>query len=200
MPEAVRDSSPPVSNAPSSSAPPMSAESHPGPASTWEAMVQLHFARVYRHAFHLTHNQQDAEDLTQETFIRVFRGWSSYKPGSVEGWLHRITLNLFINDYRRRRRTPFCVPLEEGKLALPSSGQTPAEILDGLLLAPDVEDALRAITPAFRNVVILIDAVGLSRTEVARLIGVKPATVSTRLFRGRQQLRVLLAHRLPATG
>ena len=161
--------------------------------------MQLHFVRVYRYAFHLTHNRQDAEDLTQETFIRVFRGWSSYKPGSVEGWLHRITLNLFINDYRRLRRTPFCVPIEEIRPELPSSGRTPAEILDDLLFDPDVGDALRAITPAFRNVVILIDAVGLSRTEVARLIGVKPATVSTRLFRGRQQLRVSLAHRLPAT-
>jgi RNA polymerase sigma-70 factor (ECF subfamily) len=83
---------------------------------------------------------------------------------------------------------------------VPSSGRTPAEILDDLLFDPDVVDALRAITPVFRTVVILSDAVGLSRTEVARLIGVKPATVSTRLFRGRQQLRVLLAHRLPAVG
>lgn len=175
-------------------------ESTRGPASSWEAMVELHSAQVYRHAFRLTKNQQDAEDLTQETFIRVFRAWSTYRPGSVEGWLHRITTNLFINEYRRLRRTPPGLPLDEIWPGLPSPCRSPAEILDDRMFDPDVEDALAAVTSTFRTVVILIDAVGLTRSEVARLIGVKPATVATRLFRGRQQLRLSLAHRLPAAG
>ena len=60
---------------------------------TWEEIVEQHSARVYRLAYRLTGNQHDAEDLTQEVFVRVFRSLSSYTPGTFEGWLHRITTN-----------------------------------------------------------------------------------------------------------
>src|SRR5690606_1583919 len=63
---------------------------------TWEQVVPEHSARVYRLAYRLTGNRQDAEDLTQEVFVRVFRSLSSYTPGTFEGWLHRITTNLFL--------------------------------------------------------------------------------------------------------
>ena len=59
---------------------------------------------MYRLAYRLTGNQHDAEDLTQETFVRVFRSLASYKPGTFEGWLHRITTNLFLDMVRRRSR------------------------------------------------------------------------------------------------
>src|SRR5690625_7007848 len=71
---------------------------------TWEEIVREHSARVYRLAYRLTGNQADAEDLTQETFIRVFRSLHSYQPGSFEGWLHRITTNLFLDGARKRSR------------------------------------------------------------------------------------------------
>ncbi|HEV7627384.1 MAG TPA: sigma-70 family RNA polymerase sigma factor, partial [Streptomyces sp.] len=71
---------------------------------TWEDIVRLHSARVYRLAYRLTGNPHDAEDLTQETFIRVFRSLASYRPGTFEGWLHRITTNLFLDMVRRRGR------------------------------------------------------------------------------------------------
>ena len=71
---------------------------------TWDQIVRDHSARVYRLAYRLTGNQQDAEDLTQETFLRVFRSLSSYTPGTFEGWLHRITTNLFLDQVRRRKR------------------------------------------------------------------------------------------------
>ena len=73
-------------------------------APSWEQIVEEHSPRVYRLAYRLTGNQHDAEDLTQETFIRVFRSLSSYTPGTFEGWLHRITPNLFLDQARRRQK------------------------------------------------------------------------------------------------
>ena len=73
-------------------------------APSWEDIVRDHSARVYRLAYRLTGNKHDAEDLTQETFVRVFRSLHSYTPGTFEGWLHRITTNLFLDQARRRQR------------------------------------------------------------------------------------------------
>ena len=70
---------------------------------TWDDVVE-HRSLVYRLAYRLTGNPQDAEDLTQDVFVRVFRSLSSYRPGSFEGWLHRITTNLFLDGVRRRAR------------------------------------------------------------------------------------------------
>ena len=70
-------------------------------------MVRDHSARVYRLAYRLTGNTHDAEDLTQEVFVRVFRSLDTYTPGTFEGWLHRITTNLFLDMARRRQRIRF---------------------------------------------------------------------------------------------
>src|SRR6059058_1190977 len=68
---------------------------------SWDQVVREHSARVYRLAYRLSGNAQDAEDLTQETFIRVFRSLANFAPGTFEGWLHRITTNLFLDMVRR---------------------------------------------------------------------------------------------------
>ena len=73
---------------------------------SWDEIVRTHSARVYRLAYRLTGNQHDAEDLTQEVFVRVFRSLSSYTPGTFEGWLHRITTNLFLDTVRRKAAHP----------------------------------------------------------------------------------------------
>src|SRR5258708_1206456 len=74
---------------------------------SWEDVVREHSARVYRLAYRLTGNSHDAEDLTQEVFVRVFRSLPSYTPGTFEGWLHRITTNLFLDGVRRKKRVRF---------------------------------------------------------------------------------------------
>ncbi len=71
---------------------------------SWDELVREHGDRVYRLAYRLSGDAQDAEDLTQDTFIRVFRSLSDYQPGTFEGWLHRITTNLFLDMVRRRNR------------------------------------------------------------------------------------------------
>src|SRR5271170_8503081 len=88
-------------------------EGQPAPAvadwtpPSWDEVVRDHSARVYRLAYRLTGNSHDAEDLTQEVFMRVFRSLSSYTPGTFEGWLHRITTNLFLDMTRRKQRIRF---------------------------------------------------------------------------------------------
>ena len=74
---------------------------------TWDEIVDQHSDRVYRLAYRLTGNPHDAEDLTQEVFVRVFRSLSTYTPGTFEGWLHRITTNLFLDQARRKQRIRF---------------------------------------------------------------------------------------------
>ncbi|MFC2687604.1 MAG: sigma-70 family RNA polymerase sigma factor, partial [Arachnia propionica] len=66
-------------------------------APTWAELVRDHSAQVYRLAYRLTGNRHDAEDLTQDVFVRVFKSIHNFQPGTLEGWLHRITTNLFLD-------------------------------------------------------------------------------------------------------
>ena len=70
---------------------------------SWDEIVREHTPRVYRLAYRLTGNVHDAEDLTHDVFIRVFRSLGTYTPGTFEGWLHRITTNVFLDKMRRKR-------------------------------------------------------------------------------------------------
>jgi RNA polymerase sigma-70 factor (ECF subfamily) len=165
----------------------------------WEQIVTEHSARVYRLAYRLTGNQHDAEDLTQETFVRVFRSLSTYTPGTFEGWLHRITTNLFLDQVRRRRRIRID-PWGDGtdQIAGPI-GLSPERGFEHANLDQDVQRALDALPPEFRAAVVLCDMEGLSYEEIAVTLGIKLGTVRSRIHRGRAQLRQALAHRAPTT-
>jgi RNA polymerase sigma factor (sigma-70 family) len=165
---------------------------------TWEDIVRTHSARVYRLAYRLTGNPHDAEDLTQEVFVRVFRSLSSYTPGTFEGWLHRITTNLFLDWARRKQRIRFEGLADEMVHRLPGSEPTPAEAFDDSHLDDDVQAALKALPPEYRAAVVLCDIEGFSYEEIAATLGVKLGTVRSRIHRGRAQLRAALEHRRPA--
>src|ERR1022692_1348808 len=164
---------------------------------TWEDIVRLHSARVYRLAYRLTGNPHDAEDLTQEVFVRVFRSLSSYTPGTFEGWLHRITTNLFLDSVRRKQRIHFEGLADEMAHRLPGSEPTPAQAFDDTHLDDDVQAALKALPPEYRAAVVLCDIEGFSYEEIAVTLGVKLGTVRSRIHRGRAQLRSALEHRRP---
>jgi RNA polymerase sigma-70 factor (ECF subfamily) len=166
---------------------------------SWEQIVAEHSARVYRLAYRLTGNPYDAEDLTQETFIRVFRSLSSYTPGTFEGWLHRITTNLFLDQVRRRRRIRM-EPLGDDAqhVANPVGPGSPERGFEHANLDQDVQRALDALSPEFRAAVVLCDIEGLSYEEIAVTLGVKLGTVRSRIHRARAQLRDSLAHRAPS--
>jgi RNA polymerase sigma-70 factor (ECF subfamily) len=165
---------------------------------SWDEVVRTHTARVYRLAYRLTGNPHDAEDLTQEVFVRVFRSLSSYTPGTFEGWLHRITTNLFLDQVRRKARIRFdALPDDAERLASPDRG--PAQVYDDEHFDTDVQAALDALPPDFRAAVVLCDLEGLSYEEIAATLGIKIGTVRSRIHRGRSQLRAALAHRAPVT-
>jgi RNA polymerase sigma factor (sigma-70 family) len=164
---------------------------------SWDDIVREHSARVYRLAYRLTGNRQDAEDLTQEVFVRVFRSLSTFRPGTFEGWLHRITTNLFLDQARRRQRIRFdALPDDvndklEGLLPSPDR-----ELFDDMFDA-DIESALAALPPEFRAAVVLCDVESLSYEEIADVLDVKIGTVRSRIHRGRSMLRAALLHRAP---
>ncbi len=160
----------------------------------WDELVRQHADRVYRLAYRLSGNQHDAEDLTQETFIRVFKSLQNYQPGTFEGWLHRITTNLFLDMVRRRGRIRMDA-LPEDYDRVPSNGPTPEQIYHDAHLGPDLQAALDSLPAEFRAAVVLCDIEGLSYEEIGATLGVKLGTVRSRIHRGRQALRDHLAAR-----
>ena len=171
----------------------------PYAAPSWDDVVRDHGARVYRLAYRLTGNQHDAEDLTQEVFVRVFRSLSQYTPGTFEGWLHRITTNLFLDQMRRKARIRFDGLPDDAADRIPSREAGPAQLIDDRSYDADVQAALDALPPDFRVAVVLCDIEGLTYEEIADLLGIKLGTVRSRIHRGRAQLRESLAHRTPRT-
>lgn len=167
---------------------------------SWEDVVRHHSGRVYRLAYRLTGNQHDAEDLTHDVFIRVFRSLGSYEPGTFEGWLHRITTNLFLDRMRRKQRIRFDALSEDAAARLPERSAGPAQSYDDTHFDDDVQRALDALSPEFRAAVVLCDIEGLTYEETAQVLGVKLGTVRSRIHRGRALLRQSLAHRAPASG
>lgn len=165
----------------------------------WEDIVREHSPRVYRLAYRLTGSVADAEDLTQETFVRVFRSLHSYQPGNFEGWLHRITTNLFLDQARRRSRLRFD-PLGEAGERLPAAhdAHEPERGFEHGNLDLDIQAALAALPPKYRVAVVLCDIEGLSYEEIAATVGVKLGTVRSRIHRARALLREQLSHRRPA--
>jgi RNA polymerase sigma-70 factor (ECF subfamily) len=164
---------------------------------SWEDIVREHSGRVYRLAYRLTGNQHDAEDLTQEVFVRVFRSLSSYTPGTFEGWLHRITTNLFLDQARRKQRIRFDALAEDAQDRLPGREPGPELAYEHNNLDYDVQAALDTLPPEFRAAVVLCDIEGLSYEEIAATLDVKLGTVRSRIHRGRALLREELAHRRP---
>lgn len=165
---------------------------------SWDEVVRLHADRVYRLAYRLSGNRADAEDLTQETFVRVFRSLANYTPGTFEGWLHRITTNLFLDMVRRRQRIRFEYLADDAAERLPAGrGGEPEHAFGQNNMDPEIEQALAALPPDFRAAVVLCDLEGLSYEEIAATLDVKVGTVRSRIHRGRVLLRNALAHRAP---
>ncbi|GGD00625.1 RNA polymerase sigma factor SigE [Tersicoccus solisilvae] len=164
----------------------------------WDELVRDHGPRVYRLAYRLSGNRQDAEDLVQETFIRVFRSLDTFQPGSLTGWMHRITTNLFLDSARRRSRVRFESLGEDGADRLPSAEPGPERSFEFAHLDLDVQAALNQLAPSFRAAVVLSDLEGYSYDEVADALGLKLGTVRSRIHRGRAKLRDALAHRDPS--
>ena len=159
-----------------------------GGTPSWEDIARRYGRFLYTLAFRLTGNDDDAQDLVQDVLLRVRKGLLSYRPGSMEGWLSRITTNAFLDDVRRRRRRPVePLPDEPERVTPPADAADDA--LAAQVLPEEVQEALRRLPAEYRVAVVLSDVVGLSYQEISNALDVPIGTVRSRLHRGRAQLR-----------
>jgi RNA polymerase sigma-70 factor (ECF subfamily) len=150
---------------------------------------------VYRFALSLTRDEADADDVVQETFLRAYRSWHTFIPGTdCRRWLFTICRNVFLRSRERQRPT---VDLEDGEQDAVAAGSVYAaarekgydDIYARLDLAPALRDAIDELAEPFRSAVILVDVEDLTYESAAEVMGVPIGTVRSRLFRGRRLLQ-----------
>lgn len=165
---------------------------------SWDEVVREYSPQVYRLAYRLTGQEADAQDLTQEVFIRVFRSLDSYRPGTFSGWLHRITTNLFLDQVRRtKRQRTWALGQYESDTPRAAHRDEPERGFEMANLDLDIQAALAALPPEYRVAVVLRDIEDLSYEEIADVLGISLGTVRSRIHRGRARLREALPHRSP---
>ena len=159
---------------------------------TWDEVARDYGRFIYTVAYRLTGNHDDAQDLVQEVLLRVRRGLATYQPGSMEGWLSRITTNAFLDEVRRKKRRPLDVvaDLPESRIGITAD---PDEVLAQTRLPDEVQAALRALPDDYRAAIVLCDVVGLDYAEIAAALDIPPGTVRSRIHRGRARLREALS-------
>ena len=157
----------------------------------WEEVAHRYGRFLYTVAFRLTGNEADAQDLAQDALLRVRRGLRTYRPVSMEGWLSRITTNLFLDEVRRRKRRPTDALPEDPDRVLPPS-PAPDEALAATVLPEHLQEALAALPVEFRAAVVLCDVAGRSYEEIAEALDIPLGTVRSRIHRGRSLLRSAL--------
>lgn len=154
--------------------------------------------QLYGGAMRLTRNPQDAEDLIQETYLKAYKNFDSFKQGTnLKAWLYRIMTNTYINSYRKAKRHPAessADDLSDFQLYTTaghdSTGLESAEV-EALKLMPDsaISEAMNDLPEDYRMVVYYADVVGLAYREIAEIMDTPLGTVMSRLHRGRKLLR-----------
>ena len=168
-----------------------------GEEAAWEDLVKVHTRRVYSICLRFTASVHEAQDLTQEVFLRVFRSLKSFRSaeGTFTVWLTRLTRNLLIDHYRRSRLDRSTDSLE-GQLPMLEERTAMSGRADGLLAGREASEVLQAalqkLSPELRETVILRDLEELEYREIAQVLNVPEGTVKSRLNRGRAELARVL--------
>jgi RNA polymerase sigma-70 factor, ECF subfamily len=168
-----------------------------GDDAAWEDMVKTHTRRVYAMCYRFTGKDSEAQDLTQEVFLRVFRTLRTFRAGeaSFVVWLTRVTRNLLIDHYRRTRLDRATDSIEE-QLPVLEERRAASARADGLLAGREASEilqgALAKLSPELRETIILRDIEELEYREIAQVLNVPEGTVKSRLNRGRAELARLL--------
>jgi len=162
----------------------------------FESELLPHADALYNFAYHLTYNEEDANDLVQETFMKAFRFMSLYEKGTnAKAWLFKILKNAFINEYRKKAKQPTKVDYEDitayqdadedkGGVAY----DLREDIFDGMM-GDEITIALNRLPIDFKTVILLCDIEGFSYEEIAKIIDIPIGTVRSRLHRARNMLK-----------
>jgi RNA polymerase sigma-70 factor (ECF subfamily) len=175
-----------------------------GDDAAWEIVVSSHGKRIYNLSYRYTNSRDEAEDLTQEILIRIYRNLGSYRPeaGSFQNWILRIARNLIIDFYRKNRRHPQTGGSEELEAMNISDNASPnpqraAEQTEAVQF---LQKGLQSLPPELKEAIILRELEGLAYQEIADLLRVPEGTVKSRINRGRLELARLLIKRRPKAG
>ena len=168
-----------------------------GEQGAWEELVKAHTRRVYGLCYRFTGKENEAQDLTQDVFLRVFKSLGSFRSGegSFVVWLTRLTRNLLVDHYRRTKHERVTDAIED-KLAVLEEKTAQHSRTDGLLAGREAGELLRGalqkLSPELREAVILRDLQEMEYREIARVLNVPEGTVKSRLNRGRAELARVL--------
>jgi RNA polymerase sigma-70 factor (ECF subfamily) len=172
-----------------------------GDSAAYDELIRRYQERIYATVYHMTSNHEDANDLTQETFIKAYRALNSFKgDSSFYTWIYRIAVNKTINFLKTRKNrvqmslndVDFNVENDPDLVALVSD-KTPRRDLNLTELQEKLNAAMQGLSEVHRMVVTLHDIQGLSHDEIAKIVGCNVGTVRSRLFYARQQLQGTLA-------
>lgn len=159
-----------------------------------ERAVERYGKATYNYAYRLTQNEADARDLTQEAFIRVYRAWRSFSPGtSFLSWIYRIVTNLHRDELRRHKgRYQEEIPDDNEPQTFGGDRPLAVEPVDAYVerqFSEPISKALAALSPEQRQIVVLADIEECSYQEISTIVGCSVGTVRSRLHRARSQLR-----------
>ncbi len=166
----------------------------------FESMAMPFMDQLYSHALRLTKNSSDAEDLVQETYLKGYKAFSSFKEGTnLRAWLFRILTNSFINNYRKKQRGFEEEDFDEvddmylnrrlGSMQVSTLGMSAEDMLFERLTEDEVKNAVEGLPTQYREVVLLADVQGFSYREIAEILEIPDGTVMSRLHRGRAKLQ-----------
>ncbi len=169
-----------------------------GDETAWEDLVRLHTRKVYALCYRFTGSGSEAQDLTQEVFLRVFKTVKSFRSteGSFATWLSRVTRNLLIDHYRRTRHDRVTDSIEEQLPMMEEEGAAspmrPDHAVAGREASEILQATLQKLSPDLREAVILRDLQEMEYREIAEVLGIPEGTVKSRINRGRAELARLL--------
>jgi RNA polymerase sigma-70 factor (ECF subfamily) len=170
----------------------------------WETIVKSYGKRIYNLAFRFTGRKSEAEDLTQETFIRAYQTLQTFRleTGSFGNWLLRVARNLIIDHYRRERRLCGNTASEDVEDLKLEDERTPSpqRMAEQEEAARFLRGGMMTLSPNLKEAVLLRDMEGLAYHEIARLMGVSEGTIKSRVSRGRLQLAKILGRRRSGFG
>ena len=180
-------------------------ESRKGNLAAFDELIRRHQARVYATIYHMTFNREDADDLTQETFIKAYRALKSFKGDSAfSTWIYRIAVNKTINFLKQRRRKFTHLSLHKSDPADEGRGvgrqfiseHTPRRDIQLEELQEKLNEALQKLSEVHRLVVTLHDIQGMPHDDIGKIMDCNTGTVRSRLFYARRQLQAYLSNYL----